>query len=84
MLANILNLENRISMIAFRFSIMAFSYGFIFSIWTKKLSFFSIFGYSVLVFALYVARLFSMFIFMFRIVMPTWELLAWSWGSSRP
>ena len=42
MLANILNLENRISMIAFRFSLMALSYGFVFlNLRQKKLIYFS-------------------------------------------
>ena len=40
-LANILNFENRISMIAFRVSIMALSYGFIFlNLRGKSLSYF--------------------------------------------
>ena len=88
MLANILNLENRISMIAFRFSIMALSYGFIFlNMRRKKLSFFSnLWVISVLVFwLLYVARLFfDVYIYDSVLSMPTWELLAWSWGSSLP
>ena len=88
MLANILNLENRISMIAFRFSIMALSYGFIFlNMRRKKLSFFSnLWVISVLVFwLLYVARLFfDVYIYDSVLSMPAWELLAWSWGSSLP
>ena len=87
-LANILNLENRISMIAFRFLIMVLSYGFIFlNIRRKKLSFFSNFWViSVLVFwLLYLARLFfDVYIYDSVLSMPAWELLAWSWGSSLP
>ena len=87
-LANILNLENRISMVAFRFSIMVMSYGFIFlNIMRKKLSFFSNFWViSVLVFwLLYLARLFfDVYIYDSVLSMPAWELLAWSWGSSLP
>lgn len=87
-LANILNLENRISMVAFRFSIMVMSYGFIFlNIMRKKLSFFSNFWViSVLVFwLLYLVRLFfDVYIYDSVLSMPAWELLAWSWGSSLP
>ena len=71
MLANILNLENRISMIAFRFSLMALSYGFIFlNMRLKKLSLLSnLWVISVLYFGfLYLVRLFSMSMCMIRIV----------------
>ena len=88
MLAHILNLENRISMIVFRFSVMALSYGFIFlNMRLKKLSLFSnLWVVSILVFwLLYLARLFlDVYIYDSKLSMPVWELLAWSWGSSLP
>ena len=88
MLANILNLENRISMIAFRFSLMALSYGFVFlNLRQKKLIYFSnLWVISLLVFwLLYIVRLFlDVYVFGIDLSMPAWELLAWSWGSSLP
>ena len=88
MLANILNLENRISMIVFRFSIMALSYFFILlNIRQNKLIYFSnLWVISVFVFwLLYLARLFfDVYIHGSELSMPAWELLAWSWGSSLP
>ena len=88
MLVNILSIENRISMIVFRFSIMALSYFFIFlNIRQKKLSYFSnLWVISVFVFwLLYLARLFfDVYIHGSELSMPAWELLAWSWGSSLP
>ena len=76
MLAHILNLENRISMIVFRFSVMALSYGFIFlNMRLKKLSLFSnLWVVSVLVFwLLSLARLFlDVYIYDSELSMPTW------------
>ena len=88
MLAHVLNLENRISMIVFRFSVMALSYGFIFlNMRLKKLGLFSnLWVVSILIFwLLYLARLFlDVYIYDSKLSMPAWELLAWSWGSSLP
>lgn len=88
MLANTLSLENRIAMVAFRFSIMALSYCFIFfNMRLNKFSYFSnLWVVSVFVFwLLYLMRLFfDVFIHGFQLSMPAWELLAWSWGSSLP
>ena len=88
MLANILNIENRTSMIVFRFSIMTLSYGFVFlCMRLKKLSLFSnLWVISLLIFwLLYLARLlFDVYISGSKLSMPAWELLAWSWGSSLP
>ena len=88
MLANILNIENRTSMIVFRFSIMTLSYGFVFlCMRLKKLSLFSnLWVISLIVFwLLYLARLlFDVYISGSKLSMPAWELLAWSWGSSLP
>ena len=88
MLANAFSIENRISMIAFRFLIMALSYCFIFiNIRQSKLSYFSnLWVISVFVFwLLYLARLFiDVYIYDSVLSLPVWELLAWSWGSSLP
>ena len=88
MLANTFSIENRISMIAFRFLIMALSYCFIFiNIRQSKLSYFSnLWVISVSVFwLLYLARLFiDVYIYDSVLSLPVWELLAWSWGSSLP
>ena len=88
MLANTFSIENRISMIAFRFLIMALSYCFIFiNIRQSKLSYFSnLWVISVFVFwLLYLARLFiDVYIYDSVLSLPVWELLAWSWGSSLP
>ena len=87
-LANILNFENRILMIAFRVLIMALSYGFIFlNLRGKSRGYFSnLWVASVVVFwLLYLVRLFfDVYIFGIKLSMPAWELLAWSWGSSLP
>ena len=88
MFAHVLNLENRISMIVFRFSVMALSYSFIFlNMRLKKLGLFSnLWVVSILIFwLLYLARLFlDVYIYDSKLSMPAWELLAWSWGSSLP
>ena len=87
-LANILSFENRISMIVFRGSIMALSYGFIFlNLRKKTLGYFSnLWVVSILVFwSLYLVRIFiDVYIYGFELSMPAWELMAWSWGSSLP
>ena len=85
---NVFNIDNRMSMLAFRFLIMALSFGFIFLNFTrKKLSLFSNpWVYSVLIFwLLYIARLiFDVHVSNFKLALPAWELLAWSLGSSLP
>ena len=72
-LANILNIENRISMIVFRFSIMTLSYGFVFLYMRlKKLSLFSnLWVISLLVFwSLYLARLLcDVYIYQFILIL---------------
>lgn len=86
--AGLLNVENRLSMLAFRFLIMVLSFGFIaFNLRQKKFSYFSNYWViSVLIFWLfYLARLFFDVNFSSaKLALPAWELVAWSLGSSLP
>lgn len=88
MIANTLNIENRITMLAFRFSIMALSFGFIsLNLRQKQLGYFlNPWTISVLVFwLLYFARLlFDVYVSGVKLALPAWELLAWGVGSSLP
>ena len=87
-IANALNVENRILMLSFRFLMMALSFGFIFiNLRLTKLRYFSnLWLYSLLTFwLLYLARLFfDTYVSDSKLAMPAWELLAWSLGSSLP
>ena len=88
LLSNALGIENRISMLAFRSLLMFLSYGFIlFNLRKEKLVYFcNPWVISVLMFWLiYIARLLlDVHVFGVTLVLPVWELLAWSLGSSLP
>ena len=88
LIANFLNVENRITMLALRFIIMALSFGFIFiNLRRKKIRyFFNPWVFSVILFwFLYSARLFfDVHVHGVKLALPEWELLAWGLGSSLP
>ena len=87
-IVNLLNVDNRFVMLVFRLSIMIFSYWYIFfSLRRKKVgNFLNIWICSVLVFwCIYLLRLlFDVYISGVALALPTWELFAWSLGSSLP
>ncbi len=87
-MVNLLNVDNRSVMLIFRLSIMAFSYWYIFfSLRRKKVdNFLNMWVYSVLIFwCIYLLRLlFDVYISGVTLALPTWELFAWSLGSSLP
>lgn len=88
LLSNALGIDNRISMLAFRSLLMLLSFGFIlFNLRRQKLVYFyNPWVIWVLVFWLiYIARLFfDVYVTGVTLVLPVWELLAWSLGSSLP
>ena len=88
LIANFLNVENRITMLALRFLIMTLSLGFIFiNLRRKQIGyFFNPWVFSVILFwLLYTARLiFDVHVEGVKLALPEWELLAWGLGSSLP
>ena len=88
LLLNIFNVENRLTMLAFRFSIMTLSFAFIFlNLIRKKFGYFlNLWVISVVAFwFLYLARLFyDVHFSAVQLALPAWELIAWSLGSSLP
>ena len=86
--ANLLSFDNRLVMLVLRFSIMIFSYGYIyFFLRDKKIqNYFNLWTFSVVLFwFLYLIRLFfDVYVSGVVLALPLWELLAWSVGSSLP
>ena len=87
-LANLLNVDNRPVMVAFRLTIMIFSYVYIyFNIRKRKArNYLNAWTFSALSFwFLYLIRLFfDVYVSRVALALPVWELLAWSLGSSLP
>ena len=87
-IANLLSVDNRLVMLALRFSIMIFSYGYIyFFLRDKRIqNYFNLWTLSVVLFwFLYLIRLFfDVYVSGVSLALPLWELLAWSLGSSLP
>ena len=87
-IANLLSIDNRLVMLVFRFSIMIFSYGYIyFFLRDKRIqNYFNLWTLSVVLFwFLYLIRLFfDVYVSGVSLALPLWELLAWSLGSSLP
>ena len=87
-IANLLSVDNRLVMLVFRFSIMIFSYGYIyFFLRDKRIqNYFNLWTLSVVLFwFLYLIRLFfDVYVSGVSLALPLWELLAWSLGSSLP
>ena len=80
--ANLLSVDNRLVMLVLRFSIMIFSYGYIyFFLRDKRLHIcFNLWAFSVVLFWLfYLIRLFfDVYVSGVALALPLWELLAWS------
>ena len=80
--ANLLSFDNRLVMLVLRFSIMIFSYGYIyFFLRDKKIkNYFNLWTFSVVLFwFLYLLRLFfDVYVSGVVLALPLWELLAWS------
>ena len=87
-IANLLSVDNRLVMLVLRFSIMIFSYGYIyFFLHDKRIqNYFNLWTLSVVLFwFLYLIRLFfDVNVSGVSLALPLWELLAWSLGSSLP
>ena len=87
-IANLLSVDNRLVMLVLRFSIMIFSYGYIyFFLRDKRIqNYFNLWTLSVVLFwFLYLIRLFfDVSVSGVSLALPLWELLAWSLGSSLP
>ena len=87
-IANLLSVDNRLVMLVLRFSIMIFSYGYIyFFLRDKRIqNYFNLWTLSVVLFwFLYLIRLFfDVYVLGVSLALPLWELLAWSLGSSLP
>ena len=87
-IANLLSVDNRLVMLVLRFSIMIFSYGYIyFFLRDKRIqNYFNLWTLSVVLFwFLYLIRLFfDVYVSGVALALPLWELLAWSLGSSLP
>ena len=87
-IANLLSIDNRLVMLVLRFSIMIFSYGYIyFFLRNKRIqNYFNLWILSVVLFwFLYLIRLFfDVYVSGVSLALPLWELLAWSLGSSLP
>ena len=87
-IANLLSVDNRLVMLVLRFSIMIFSYGYIyFFLRDKRIqNYFNLWSLSVILFwFLYLIRLFfDVYVSGVSLALPLWELLAWSLGSSLP
>ena len=87
-IANLLSADNRLVMLVLRFSIMIFSYGYIyFFLRDKRIqNYFNLWTLSVVLFwFLYLIRLFfDVYVSGVSLALPLWELLAWSLGSSLP
>ena len=87
-IANLLSVDNRLVMLVLRFSIMIFSYGYIyFFLRDKRIqNYFNLWTLSVVLFwFLYLIRLFfDVYVSGVSLALPLWELLAWSLGSSLP
>ena len=87
-IANLLSVDNRLVMLVLRFSIMIFSYGYIyFFLRDKRIqNYFNLWTLSVVLFwFLYLIRLFfDVNVSGVSLALPLWELLAWSLGSSLP
>ena len=87
-IANLLSVDNRLIMLVLRFSIMIFSYGYIyFFLRDKRIqNYFNLWTLSVVLFwFLYLIRLFfDVYVSGVSLALPLWELLAWSLGSSLP
>ena len=87
-IANLLSADNRLVMLVLRFSIMIFSYGYIyFFLRDKRIqNYFNLWTLSVVLFwLLYLIRLFfDVYVSGVSLALPLWELLAWSLGSSLP
>ena len=87
-IANLLSVDNRLVMLVLRFSIMIFSYGYIyFFLRDKRIqNYFNLWTLSVVLFwFLYLMRLFfDVYVSGVSLALPLWELLAWSLGSSLP
>ena len=87
-IANLLSVDNRLVMLVLRFSIMIFSYGYIyFFLRDKRIqNYFNLWTLSVVLFwLLYLIRLFfDVYVSGVSLALPLWELLAWSLGSSLP
>ena len=87
-IANLLSIDNRLVMLVLRFSIMIFSYGYIyFFLRDKRIqNYFNLWTLSVVLFwFLYLIRLFfDVYVSGVSLALPLWELLAWSLGSSLP
>ena len=87
-IANLLSADNRLVMLVLRFSIMIFSYGYIyFFLRDKRIqNYFNLWPLSVVLFwFLYLIRLFfDVYVSGVSLALPLWELLAWSLGSSLP
>ena len=87
-IGNLLSVDNRLVMLVLRFSIMIFSYGYIyFFLRDKRIqNYFNLWTLSVVLFwFLYLIRLFfDVYVSGVSLALPLWELLAWSLGSSLP
>jgi len=87
-IANLLSIDNRLVMLVLRFSIMIFSYGYIyFFLRDKRIqNYFNLWTLSLVLFwFLYLIRLFfDVYVSGVSLALPLWELLAWSLGSSLP
>ena len=87
-IVNLLSIDNRLVMLVLRFSIMIFSYGYIyFFLRDKRIqNYFNLWTLSVVLFwFLYLIRLFfDVNVSGVSLALPLWELLAWSLGSSLP
>ena len=87
-IANLLSVDNRLVMLVLRFSIMIFSYGYIyFFLRDKRIqNYFNLWTLSLVLFwFLYLIRLFfDVYVSGVSLALPLWELLAWSLGSSLP
>ncbi|WP_186496778.1 O-antigen ligase [Synechococcus sp. TAK9802] len=86
--ANLLSVDNRLVMLVLRFSIMIFSYVYIYIfLRDKKMqNYFNLWVFSVVLFwFFYLIRLFfDVYVSGVALALPLWELLAWSLGSSLP
>ena len=87
-IANILHLENRVVMLALRFLIMSMSYLYIFWHFRREKAYYFLNPWVIclaIFWAIYSIRLsFDQYVSGVSLALPSWELFAWSLGSSLP
>ena len=85
---NLLSVDNRLAMLVLRFSIMIFSYEYIYFFLRDKIMqiYFNLWAFSVVLFWFFclIRLFFDVYVSGVALVLPLWELLAWSLGSSLP